>query len=187
MYAKLWIGQTETWQVSLVPIKWNWQWRQFGCDFGKYWGLYLPLRPRKPTDFHWLFICDSEYTTECKDSVCSGPPMPGTQTHWHWWGNYSRHARRSVTNDEDDAQSSKALALVTWLSDVATTLWHVIISALLLWPPECRQDRWELWVTEEFSVLAGTDCYVSQLAVFPLKCVFVHTVVNTAQWSWYMY
>ena len=164
-YTKLWIGQTEPCRcLQLLSNETS--------DDGN---LVVILGSTAASTFHWgqenlLTLTDFSFltvsvTTERKDSVCSGPPLPVTQTCWHRRGIYNRCAKRSVINNVDNAQSSKALALITWLSVVITTIWHFIISAPLLWRPECGLERWELWLAGESPVLVGTDCFVSWPAV----------------------
>ena len=124
---------------------------------GKAGSLVVTFGRTAASTFHWeseiLSVLDDFWfamvndTMEHNDKPCFSPPVPVTRTFWWWRGSRRRCAKCSVMNEVDEAQSSKALALVIRPPDVATTTWLVIRSVLrLLLGSGCV--KWELWHVE---------------------------------------
>ena len=82
-------------------------------------------------------------------------------------GSWRHCAKSFVMNGVDEAQSSKALALVIRSSDIMTGTWHIIRSVLrLLLGSGC--DKWELWHVDELSTSADNACVLPWPALVPV-------------------
>ena len=96
-------------------------------------------------------------TMEHDNNPCFTMPIPVTWMFQRWRWSHRCYAKYSMTNDVDEAHSSKAPALVIWPLDITTSTWHVIRSMLHL-PLGLRCDKWDLWHVEESSTSTGNAC-----------------------------
>ena len=72
-----------------------------------------------------------------------------------------------MTNNVGDAQSSNTRTFIKRPSDVTTSIWQVIMSALC-WAPEFGKEKWELYPVEESSASASNNCFVSRPVVLAM-------------------